>query len=137
MPYLAFASKLFWLHLIVTPSIGIGNKHRKKCKQSLFILTFRLDEFFFYKIWAILHFFVFWTRRLFETIPDFNHRDWPKLSHWIQYTFIKILKIWMFLYLMDSKVCMYIFESIRYIIHRQISDSNYYLLCNNKDNFKS
>ena len=36
-PYLAFASKLFWLHLKVTPSIGIENNHRKKCKQSLIV----------------------------------------------------------------------------------------------------
>jgi len=34
-PYLAFASKLFWLHLKVTPSIGIEKNDRKQCKQSL------------------------------------------------------------------------------------------------------
>ena len=37
--YLAFASKLLWLHLKVTPSIGIENNHRKKCKQSLIVNT--------------------------------------------------------------------------------------------------
>ena len=40
-PYLAFASKLFWLYLKVTPSIGIGNNHRKTCKQSLIVISLR------------------------------------------------------------------------------------------------
>ena len=38
LPYLVFASKLFWLHLKVTPSIGIENNHRKTFKQSLITL---------------------------------------------------------------------------------------------------
>ena len=35
--YFAFASKLLWLHLAVTPSIGIENNHRKNCKQCLIV----------------------------------------------------------------------------------------------------
>ena len=38
--YLAFASKLMWLHLTVTPFIGNKNEHRIiVCKQCLISLT--------------------------------------------------------------------------------------------------
>ena len=40
-PYLAFASKMFWLYLKVTQSIGIENNYRKKCKQSLIHFDFK------------------------------------------------------------------------------------------------